>query len=134
MGTSNNDQRVVGEYVQDCLRNIHQHQIASNVQLLRSDGSTPHLRTVGGMRSKGLTASLGIGRQVVQCLLLTIVPKFRPTPLPNVAELVAQYHERNDGVVEVAGYQCKVTHPLTKFRWTARTGMAQCTSKVFEDR
>lgn len=114
MGISNNDQRVVGEYVQDCLRNIHQHQIASNVQLLRSDGSTPHLRTVGGMRSKGLTASLGIGRQVVQCLLLTIVPssellcqKFRPTPLPNVAELVAQYHERNDGVVEVAGYQYK---------------------------
>ena len=64
--------------------------------------------TVGGIRSTGLTASLGIGRHVVQCLLSSIVSPppveedgeeelrqsivRHPTPLPDVKELGKQYH------------------------------------------
>ncbi|EED94040.1 predicted protein [Thalassiosira pseudonana CCMP1335] len=92
--------------------------------------------TVGGIRSTGLTASLGIGRHVVQCLLSTIVPtpvvvggeeackSLPPTPLPKVYELVEQYHYRGDGAVEVGGHVYKVTHPLTRIGWNARTGIA----------
>lgn len=46
-----------------------------------------------------------------------------PTPLPNVKELVKQYHERGDGKVVVGEYEYKVTHPLTKLGWEARTGL-----------
>lgn len=93
--------------------------------------------TVGGVRSTGLTANLGISRHVVQCLLPAIVPRSvgddsllfasmskSPTPLPDVKELVDQYHERGDGTIEVGGYEYKVTHPLTKMGWDARTGLA----------
>ena len=96
--------------------------------------------TVGGIRSTGLTASLGIGRHVVQCLLSSIVPPppvsvgdeeelrqsivRHPTPLPDVKELVKQYHERGDGTVVLGGYVYKVTHPLTKLGWDARSGIA----------
>ena len=98
--------------------------------------------TVGGIRSTGLTASLGIGRHVVQCLLSSIVPPppveedddneeevhqsivRHPTPLPNVKELVKQYHERGDGTVVIGGHAYKVTHPLTKCGWDARSGIA----------
>ena len=94
--------------------------------------------TVGGIRSTGLSASLGIGRHVVQCLLAVIVPlpnlscqlpKITPTPLPNLDKLVTQYHERNDGTIEVDGHCYKVTHPLTIFGWNARTGLAQTSMK-----
>ena len=44
-----------------------------------------------------------------------------PTPLPNVKELVKQYHERGDGKVVVGEYEYKVTH---KLGWEARTGLA----------
>ena len=96
--------------------------------------------TVGGIRSTGLTASLGIGRHVVQCLLSSIVPPpppveddeeelrqsilRHPTPLPNVKELVKQYHQRGDGTVMIGGHAYKVTHPLTKLGWDARSGIA----------
>lgn len=92
--------------------------------------------TVGGIRSTGLTASLGIGRHVVQCLLSTILPPkdILETPsseevqriakLPDVKDLVKQYHERGDGTIVVDGYVYKVTHPLTKLGWDARTGLA----------
>ncbi|KAL9180885.1 hypothetical protein ACHAXT_009690 [Thalassiosira profunda] len=93
-----------------------------------------HFITVGGIRSTGLTASLGIGRHVVQCLLATIVPPKRddsspdmqspPTPLPDVNELVMQYHRRRDGKVAVGGHVYRVTHPLTRMGWDARTGLA----------
>ena len=97
---------------------------------------------MGGIRSTGLTASLGIGRHVVQCLLSCIVPPppveesddekeevrqlivRRPTPLPNVKELVNQYHQRGDGTVMIGGHVYKVTHPLTKLGWDARSGIA----------
>lgn len=89
--------------------------------------------TVGGIRSTGLTASLGIGRHVVQCLLPTIVSRpevsckklLHSVPLPDVKELAEQYHRRNDGTVLIDGYSYKVTHPLTKFGWDARSGLAQ---------
>eukprot|EP00804_Cyclotella_cryptica_P002179 CCRYP_006575-RA/>CCRYP_006575-RA protein AED:0.40 eAED:0.40 QI:0/-1/0/1/-1/1/1/0/434 len=91
--------------------------------------------TVGGIRSTGLTASLGIGRHVAQCLLSAIVPPPQlpfdsskqtcPTPLPEVKQLVEQYHLRRDGTIVVGGYSYKVTHPLTKFGWDAGTGLAQ---------
>jgi len=99
--------------------------------------------TVGGIRSTGLTASLGIGRHVVQCLLPSIVPPppveegddeeelrqsilRRPTPLPDVKELVKQYHQRGDGTIVIDGHVYKVTHPLTKLGWDARSGIASC--------
>ena len=98
--------------------------------------------TVGGIRSTGLTASLGIGRHVVQCLLSSIVPPppvedgddedeevrqsivHRPTPLPNVKEFVEQYHQRGDGTIMIGGHGYKVTHPLTKLGWDKRSGIA----------
>jgi glycerol-3-phosphate dehydrogenase len=94
--------------------------------------------TVGGIRGTGLTASLGISRHVVQCLLPTIIPprvdesspstltpRLRSlTPLPNVEELVQQYHKRGDGTVIVDGHVYKVAHPLTRMGWDARTGLA----------
>eukprot|EP00984_Skeletonema_dohrnii_P016611 scaffold7430_cov156-Skeletonema_dohrnii-CCMP3373.AAC.6 len=90
--------------------------------------------TVGGIRSTGLSASLGIGRHVVQSLLCSIVSRSEeestsvqqasPTPLPDVESLVEQYHSRGDGTVNVAGHDYRVTHPLTRMGWDARTGIA----------
>ena len=91
--------------------------------------------TVGGIRSTGLTASLGIGRHVVQCLLPSIDPRPElfddhgehsssilppPTPLPDINQLVEQYHKRGDGKVSIGGHLYKVSHPLTKLGWDAR--------------
>lgn len=90
--------------------------------------------TVGGIRSTGLSASLGIGRHVVQSLLCSIVSRSEeestsvqqasPTPLPDVESLVEQYHSRGDGTINVAGHDYRVTHPLTRMGWDARTGIA----------
>ena len=90
--------------------------------------------TVGGIRSTGLSASLGIGRHVVQSLLCSIVSRSEeestsvqqasPVPLPDVESLVEQYHSRGDGTINVAGHDYRVTHPLTRMGWDARTGIA----------
>lgn len=129
MGTSSNeDPDVVGEYVgirPGTSKRDYQIRLHHSMRFI----------TVGGIRSTGLTASLGIGRQVVQCLLPTLLPppdsshnvirqRF-PTPLPDVVQLVEQYHERNDGTILLDGHSYKVTHPLTKFGWDARTGLGQ---------
>ena len=136
MGCSSNDQLsigydVVGEYVgirPGTNKRDYQIQLHYSARFI----------TVGGIRSTGLSASLGIGRHVVQCLLAIIVHppklpcqlrKITPTPLPNLDELVAQYHKRNDGTIEVDGHCYKVTHPLTKFGWNAKTGLAQPSMK-----
>mmetsp|Transcript_9021 Transcript_9021/g.20358 ORF Transcript_9021/g.20358 Transcript_9021/m.20358 type:complete len:491 (+) Transcript_9021:103-1575(+) len=127
LGSDFDDSKLVGEYVgirpgtskRDY--QIHLHYPASFI-------------TVGGIRSTGLTASLGISRHVVQCLLPVIVPQpteksspsllLPPTPLPDVKELVDQYHKRGDGKIVVGGHVYKVTHSLTRMGWDARTGLA----------
>ena len=78
----------------------------------------------------GLTASLGIGRHVVYLLQQGVPPHARPPPtlqtrpLPAVGQLVEEFHARGDGCVTIDGYVYRVTHPLTKFGWEARTGLA----------
>eukprot|EP00521_Asterionellopsis_glacialis_P007210 CAMPEP_0195289564 /NCGR_PEP_ID=MMETSP0707-20130614/5791_1 /TAXON_ID=33640 /ORGANISM="Asterionellopsis glacialis, Strain CCMP134" /LENGTH=481 /DNA_ID=CAMNT_0040349585 /DNA_START=150 /DNA_END=1592 /DNA_ORIENTATION=+ len=70
-----------------------------------------------GIRSTGLTGSLGIGRHVTQ-LLKSILPNPEPkktiktTPLPNVQELVAEYQFRGDEMVTIHGNLYRVTHPI----------------------
>jgi len=131
LGPEFNDSNILGEYVgirpgtSERDYQIHLHCLANFI-------------TVGGIRSTGLTASLGIGRHVVQCLLPAVLPhaqrqldgesssmmRLSPTPLPNVKELVDQYHARGDGKVDVGGHTYRVTHPLTRLGWGARTGLA----------
>jgi glycerol-3-phosphate dehydrogenase len=90
-----------------------------------------HWVAVAGIRSTGLTASLGIGNYVKRllCCVLTAPPKgppkIRTTPMPPIEELVADYHredpdnDRSDdkppgGHVHIHGRRYRVTHPLTK--------------------
>mmetsp|Transcript_12074 Transcript_12074/g.16889 ORF Transcript_12074/g.16889 Transcript_12074/m.16889 type:complete len:112 (+) Transcript_12074:50-385(+) len=83
-----------------------------------------------GIRSTGLTGSLGIGRHVTQ-LLKSVLPNPEPkktiktTPLPNVQELVAEYQFRGDGMVTIHGNLYRVTHPITIFGWEKQTGIAK---------
>lgn len=97
--------------------------------------------TVGGIRSTGLTASLGIARHVARLVCdddtaaaaaaasaATAVeaaapvcppPEVRTTPLPDVASLVASFRARGDGTVvfgdDAMGFGAHyVTHPLTR--------------------
>ena len=126
------DPRIVGEYVgirPGTSKRDYQIQLHCPANFI----------TVGGIRSTGLSASLGIGRHVVQSLLCSIVaPRSEeeeltpmhqqlstfPTPLPDVESLVEQYHKRGDGTVHIAGHDYRVTHPLTRMGWDARTGIA----------
>lgn len=83
---------------------------------------------VAGIRSTGLTASLGIGNYVVRCLKSIVDDNeddnrrldferiVKTTPLPSLASMVRDYHNRN-GEVEIHGHVYKVTHPLTKIGW-----------------
>jgi glycerol-3-phosphate dehydrogenase len=88
---------------------------------------------VAGIRSTGLTASLGIGRHVVQLLQQTGVLPAREEskqdietrPLPDVKKLVEMYHASGSREeVEIDGYIYRVTHPLTRHGFAARTGIA----------
>mmetsp|Transcript_13411 Transcript_13411/g.19733 ORF Transcript_13411/g.19733 Transcript_13411/m.19733 type:complete len:504 (-) Transcript_13411:40-1551(-) len=87
-----------------------------------------------GIRSTGLTASLGIGRHVANMLASCLLPApepmqhIRTTPLPAVSELVANYHGNKEGLVLINGYLYRVTHPLTILGWKARTGLASLPS------
>lgn len=64
-----------------------------------------------GIRSTGLTASLGIGRHMVH-LLQSILPPAKPlasirtTPLPEMRELVDHFNSNPDGNVLIHGYLC----------------------------
>jgi glycerol-3-phosphate dehydrogenase len=85
--------------------------------------------TVAGIRSTGLTASLGIGKYVTRLLQSIALPQrdltiTQHTPLPDVADLVRDYHHRGDGTVLIQGYSYKVTHPLTRLGWEAQSGLA----------
>ncbi|KAL7497461.1 hypothetical protein ACHAWT_007432 [Skeletonema menzelii] len=121
------DPRIVGEYVgirPGTSKRDYQIQLHCHANFI----------TVGGIRSTGLSASLGIGRHVVQSLLCSIVcqsgekmvsvQQQAPTPLPDVVSLVEQYHCRGDGCIHVGGHEYRVTHPLTRMGWGARTGIA----------
>lgn len=81
---------------------------------------------VAGIRSTGLTASLGIGNYVIRLLgsILEAPPASRPaairtSPMPPVETLIANFASRQDGRVVIQGYPYKVTHPLTRLGWKA---------------
>ena len=65
-----------------------------------------------GIRSTGLTASLGIGRHITN-LLQSILPfpsplrSIRTSPLPTMKELVEHYNSNREGNVLIHGYLCK---------------------------
>ena len=87
-----------------------------------------------GIRSTGLTGSLGIGRHVVN-LLKSVLPsppapeRIRTTPLPPVGELIQNFKSNRQGLVMINGHIYRVTHPLTRFGWEAGTGIAQRDSR-----
>lgn len=88
-----------------------------------------------GIRSTGLTASLGIGRHVVSILEtagVLVRPQTGPTiqtkPLPSIETIVRDYQNSEDGSITIDGHSYKVTHPLTRFGLSAGTGIASPTS------
>lgn len=93
---------------------------------IRAHFSPPWI-TVAGIRSTGLTASLGIGRHVTHLLEQVwreqygVVPCPLETPvqptLPPLVDLIREFQKRGDGCVEIDGYVYKVTHPLTYIGW-----------------
>eukprot|EP00536_Pseudo-nitzschia_multiseries_P004183 jgi/Psemu1/187503/e_gw1.68.103.1 len=78
---------------------------------------------VAGIRSTGLTASLGIGNYVVRLLrcILEDPPAtetqphraIHTTPLPALEELARDFATRGDGCCAIHGRPYRVTHPLT---------------------
>ena len=88
-----------------------------------------HWIVAAGIRSTGLTASLGIGRHIVHLLQMILPSPITPanvylTPLPPVSELIEEYHERGDGKVTIHNELYRVTHPITKLGWDAKTEIA----------
>lgn len=84
---------------------------------------------VAGIRSTGLTASLGIGNYVLRLLNSILydddnqssMANCKPistTPLPSIENLIDNFHQRRDGYVNIHGCEYKVTHPLTRIGWT----------------
>lgn len=81
--------------------------------------------SAAGIRSTGLTASLGIGRYVVQSLLPTMIEISHKTvcantavaPLPSLENIIGDFKERGDGYVSLYGKEYRVTHPLTALGW-----------------
>ena len=82
---------------------------------------------VAGIRSTGLTASLGIGRHVTYLLEQILREKHDvvssplKTPvqlaLPPLPDLIREFRERGDGCVEIHGHVYKVTHPISYLGW-----------------
>lgn len=82
--------------------------------------------TVAGIRSTGMTASLGIGNYVRRLLESVLEPtvdrkSIQTTPIPPVSLLIRDFHRRNDGCVEIQGYVYQVTHPLTRLGWQSQS-------------
>jgi len=86
--------------------------------------------TAAGIRSTGLTASLGIGRYVIRLLSsivhlppdgkqhLSSICEENCSALPNIINLMEQYQNSgDDGTICVNGYEYKVTHPITRNGW-----------------
>ena len=93
--------------------------------------ASKHWLNCCGIRSTGLTASLGIGRHVVSILETTgllvrpeSVPNIRTKPLPSIESVARNFQNRADGSVIIDGYRYKVTHPLTRLGLAAGTGIA----------
>ena len=88
--------------------------------------------TVGGIRSTGLTASLGISRHVVQTLLPTVLQsetislvgeeECDPVPLPPLEGMIEEFNSRGDSCVTIRSRLYKVTHPLTRAGWRREEG------------
>jgi glycerol-3-phosphate dehydrogenase len=79
---------------------------------------------VAGIRSTGLTASLGIGNYVVRqlaCIVGQSTPlsEVKTTPLPPVSDLIRDFRSTKDGSVALHGHRYAVTHPLTKLGWNS---------------
>jgi glycerol-3-phosphate dehydrogenase len=88
-----------------------------------------HWVAAAGIRSTGLTASLGIGNYVVRQLQSVLdvpepkKPDVKTSPMPSVSELARDFHD-NHGYVFIHGHRYKVTHPLTKLGWQSKKGLA----------
>lgn len=82
----------------------------------------------GGIRSTGLTSSLGIGRHVVHLLDVVLSDPASPlsmvktTPLPALPELIHEYRRR--GHIAINGHFYRVTHPVTSLGWDAAKGIS----------
>jgi glycerol-3-phosphate dehydrogenase len=83
-----------------------------------------HWISAAGIRSTGLTASLGIGRYVKSLLQMMIEFPHEDVhadvivaPLPPFESIIADFKERGDGYVTLNGYEYRVTHPLTALGW-----------------
>lgn len=115
------DETIIGEYVG--LRpatNHRDYQIEVNA----------HRRSLvcAGIRSTGLTASLGIGRHALHLLEasgLLLPPNaqtIKTRPLPSVGRLAQQFRET--GRVTIDGHSYAVTHPLTRIGFLEGLGLA----------
>ena len=83
-----------------------------------------NLVACAGIRSTGLTASLGIGNYVVRNLQSILgVPEplkaTKTTPMPSLYDLRRDYHAYR-GFVRIKGHFYKVTHPITQLGWTCK--------------
>lgn len=83
--------------------------------------------SAAGIRSTGLTASLGIGRYVVKSLLPTVVDAmpesqayYEDAPLPAAVDMIHEFNQRGDGFITLYGREYRVTHPLTALGWKAQ--------------
>lgn len=80
--------------------------------------STKHWIAVAGIRSTGLTASLGIGNYVMRLLYSVLGPPSKPfptiktTPMPSIEEIVRDF-DNHQGYVHIHGNKFRVTHPLS---------------------
>jgi glycerol-3-phosphate dehydrogenase len=77
--------------------------------------------SVAGIRSTGLTASLGIGNYVTRllCAILDDPPdttgdNIQTSRMPTLEQLADDYVSHGDGCCEIHGRRYRVTHPLTK--------------------
>jgi len=92
--------------------------------------------TVAGIRSTGLTSSIGIGNYVARCIdyfgenqynsqASSQFSILKTTPLPPLKVLVDEFHK--SGEEECVIINCnkyRVTHPISVYGWRARTGFA----------
>ncbi len=87
---------------------------------------------VAGIRSTGLTASLGIGNYVKRLLSAVLEDpsqrgssKIQTTRIPTFEQLADDYVTQGDGCCEINGRRFRVTHPLTKFGLESYTPSAK---------